>query len=1384
MSLLSVSKNRADEPQGSSGVLARYQERLASKYSQIVKKLQDKANSQSSECRMQMANKMMLYRQAESEILTNQKAICDSLGTTQEHYDVLKEKLQKLSDELLEKSRNLKTDCMELYDNTFKSLHPLVEECFNESQDIIPQMPVAYADKLPRCVSTLNVNYLRNKQELIKTFFTIELGVMRQNASLMDEFQHRTDEWKANRFNSLVADAKNKFNPNNTIDLMPFYENFHQEQGRFTLCCKKLLQNISLVAPPAQFSMDDLNKWWAEVEDILSLHAEFIKQFTAKLQAKVDEVNNENAEYLQKLEQELVTLKEETESSAAIAEITPLLRASQKYNATVVEKLTKYWENRKVALRKSFESIKEFVTPLINDYAEYTTKLNTFKQNYETEQKTVDEQSTQLLDGYEQTLTQKTNEITTLVDAQKIKQCVDDCKQTLSKIEAEYREHYKKVLAIIEKQPGELVSIYESSETNMLTKLKMKKTANSTEFDEATALNTSASTRQKSNSRAPRRTPKAKESKTTALNVFSFSLENGAKFEEIESIAVIPPIDEYTDEPEVSAHGKGKGKAPPKKPAKPPPRPKKPGQKGKGDEFEEVEAPEFSVTETLPKVDGNIIVYVYTPFNTDIIDWINQFRRIIITDINSIYSNQMRSVSDTQVKQDLVDQLNERLRTHAPRANAIELNIAQARTLQIESRKVQLEKHFRHAVAQFNQSNTNIEGLIARKKTALEKECEKLDTYVNDLNNEKSSTNFSVLGQNLHISERQFNASLEATRQDLMKEIDNLQKFTNDSNERFIKNIVGDEGCPQEETDMANEYFGRMKEQVDIVIGKMRENANGQLDQINQRCQEILQNFDSLMPIHQADVSFIEQLNSMEMEAKSKFETLLARNKSRESEIDFAIQKATEAQAYVSGEPQQVMLKQFESLDNIRVLMAKRGNYLSLLTSNVSTEPIGYTIDLGDEGGDKVAPMESPTAKGSDSKGKRPKSKKSERDSKPKEAPKKQDVKAKATDKVDKTEDKTESTLSFSQHLQNIGQDFTAAVNKSSTDYYNTLKGRKIGITRTEQIPPAQQELVDNMQQRWTKLIESSQSVTEQSVLRFRSQVINASTVARSAAKVIFDCFEKYYDQMVVTARSDVQQKFEVDMKQLQAERTKNKQNLTPALADPNNSEQFAQLINQEQDRTAKESKTIMEFQGGVLSAEKHVAQLFMTHIPVVSQMCLQLFDGFILTDDLKQGAAPGAKRKTMKELLKEKMRQEGNGPVDQTRNVKIRQWPALPAQMSPLNPQTPTEGTGTAEKSERSGSRKKKRPAKTEKTVAAEPSNDKESGVVLSSLDTVLHHGAIVERNRCFDEYEEKLKKRIDEFQEYTKSLINDMNAFTAHWKLCVQKIKPNNSFFETQNV
>lgn len=1329
-----------------------------------------------------MANKMMLFRQGETEIITNQKAICDSLGTTQEHYDVLKEKLLKLSEQLLENVRTLRTESMDVYESSFKVLHPLVEECYKESQDLIPQMPIAYADKLPRCVTTLNVNYLRNKQDLIKTFFTLELNVMRQNASTLEEFQRRTDEWKSNRFNSLVTEAKTKFNPNNTIDLMSFYENFHQEQNKFTLCCRKLLQNVSLVCPPNSFTMDDLNKWWTEVEDILSLHTEFIKQFTAKLQARVDEVNNENNEYLQKLEQELVTLKEESESSAAVAEITPLIRVQQKYNASIVEKISKYWENRKAALRKSFEAVKEFVTPLINDYNEYTTKLNTYKQNCDTEQKTVDEQSLQLLDDYEQTLSQKTAEINSLVDAQKIKQCVEDCKSTLAKIETEYREHYKKILAIVEKQPGEILQIYEASETSILSKLKMKKTASGTEFDEATALNTAASTRMKSNSRAPRRSVKGKETKEKLLSNFNFTLENGAKFEEAESITVIPPIDEYSDEPEASAHGKGKGKAPPKKPAKPPPKPKKPGQKGK-DDIEDIEAPEFSVTETLPKVDGNIIVYVFTPFNIDLADWVNAFRRSIIGDINSIFSQRMRAVSDPQLKQGLVDQLNERLRTHAPRGNSIELNIAQARTLQIESRKVQLEKHFRHAVAQFNQSNNNIEGLISRKKAALEKEAEKLNVFIEDLASEKSSSNFSVLGQNLHISERQFNAQLEMTRADLMKEIDSLAKFTNDSNERFIKNIVGDEGCPKEEADMANEYFGRMKEQVDIVINKMRENANGQLDELNQHCQEVLQNFEQIMPIHQADVSFIEGLNSMAMEAKSRFETLIARNKSREQDIEYALQKATEAQADNSPFPQAVMIKQFESLDALRVLLAKRGNYLSLLTSNVSTEPNSYVIDLGDEGGDKVAPLESAGTR-SDSKGKRPRSKKSERDSKPKETPKKADNKSDKKADKEKTEEKAENTLSFNQQLQGIGSDFTAAVNKSSTDYYNTLKGRKLGITRTDLIPPTQQELVEKMQARWQKIVESSTQVTEQSVLRFRSQVIQASSVARSAAKVIFDCFEKFYDNMVVTSRADVQQKFEADMKTLQQERTKNKAALTPALADPNNAEQFAVLINTEQDRTVKESKAIMEFQGGVLTCEKNVAHLFMTHIPTVAQMCLQLFDGFILTDDLKQGAAPGAKRKTMKELLKEKMRQEGAGQVDQSRNVKIRNWPALPAQMSPLNPQSPKDAPGTAEKSERSGSRKKKSRSKPEKSTSGEAPQEKETGVVLSSLDTLLHHGAIVERNRCFDEYEEKLKKRIDEFQEYTKSLINDMNAFTAHWKLCVQKIRPNSTFFETQNV
>ena len=90
-------------------------------------------------------------------------------------------------------------------------------------------------------------------------------------------------------------------------------------------------------------------------------------------------------------------------------------------------------------------------------------------------------------------------------------------------------------------------------------------------------------------------------------------------------------------------------------------------------------------------------------------------------------------------------------------------------------------------------------------------------------------------------------------------------------------------------------------------------------------------------------------MNSSTLEAKSKFETLLTRNKAKEQEIERSIQNVIETQGNATSDPQSVLTKQLEVLDQLRVLLAKRATYLSLINNQISMDPMTFNIVLGGE---------------------------------------------------------------------------------------------------------------------------------------------------------------------------------------------------------------------------------------------------------------------------------------------------------------------------------------------------------------------------------------------------------------------------------------------------
>ena len=1338
----------------SRGILERYQDRLSERFSVALLQFKEQTAAISSECQEKLAELMHAYREKEQEIKSKQKGICDSLATTNETYESLKNTMISLAETLLKEAKELHRESMVIYESYFDKIAPLLYSMYQENKDLIPQISDTYHGHLIIVIGNINSNYLKAKKDLIKSFYVNELDVIKSNNNLIKEFEERSVEWRVNRYAQLVHLAKERLEPKNPLDLTPFYEEFREMQTKFNQTFQKMLASVSNVIPPRAFTQESLNKWWDEVEKNYKLNEDFLNHNISKLQRLVDERNNENAEFVVKLQAQLADLKDESAATVTIGKLQPLVQMQTEYNAQMVERITRYWNMRKEGVLKAFTEVKDFYEPIIAEYNKFITSLHDLTEDCRKKQDDEKERSQKALENYEQELDDKTNEINLQADQAKIKQCVNECNQILNKIENEYRSNYQNIIAILDQEPIDATTNFNQCEEELLHKLNLKKTKESTEFAQQSQQPTR---KQKEKQPKTPRTARGKNrNKENDVAAFTFELPNGAAYEETEHLTIIQPAEEFTDEPiDPKAKGKGKAKAKPKPKPKPKAKPKAKRRGKKGEEppeevdelDQDFEPIEFKVFETIPKVDDQLLIYVHIPLDSECDELQQTFKKTLIQEVSNIYSEYMyKCLGEDVYKQELADQLTERLRVHAPRSKAIELNVANARTLQIEGRKAQVEHHIRRSVQQFNKSSSNIDGMIMRKKESILAECEKLTTFIEELSKQKSSLAFTTLTGKLTQSDKQFMDEFAVVKKDVMERIETFAQNTNGANERFIKTVVDDISIPQEEKDMTCEYFKRLQERVDVVLEETRQKAKNHLAEVENRHNEILQEFDTKLLANKADIKLLENLLQQTREAKLKFDSVLSRNKQIEIEIDHAIQAVNNSCTY-DCETNLAMQKQFESLDNMRILLINRGVYLAQLAKPFNADPIAFTVDFDaglsseDSGVSKTMPRSSDKSKSI--------------------RPKIREVKKKGKNKYE-----VEGPNSFNGLIEKIAKDFKTKIQAIATDYYNSLAARTTPITRPEQIPGTQEELLQLMTDRWNEIIKPRDEALKQYILRFKSHVISAQTAARNLIKVFFDCLESYYNTAVLKLRGGIQTKYEEIIGEINTQKDQHKKKLNPVLAGPNNEQLFNQLLAEENDRFNVETRTIIEYQNQVLENEKRVASIFIVQLNVVSGLLLQLFDSFVTIDDVQfdTSLSQSVQRKTMKELLKDQQRVKLL-----KKSTQMRQWP----QLAPYSFQT---GLFLTSYNDSDVSRTSSRKRRVRRSTDKSPDTftvDKDNSPPLQSYDTQLQRGTIVERNRAYEEYEMAMRSRMENFRDYSNSFINDMAAFQEYWKKCVTNLK-----------
>lgn len=196
-------------------------------------------------------------------------------------------------------------------------------------------------------------------------------------------------------------------------------------------------------------------------------------------------------------------------------------------------------------------------------------------------------------------------------------------------------------------------------------------------------------------------------------------------------------------------------------------------------------------------------------------------------------------------------------------------------------------------------------------------------------------------------------------------------------------------------------------------------------------------------------------------------------------------------------------------------------------------------------------------------------------------------------------------------------------------------------------------------------------------------------------------------------------------------------------------------------------------------------------HLPNVTQYLLQLFDNFVMKEDLENVQVEHVQRISMKQMLLNMKRKEGGEEsFDENRPAfRRRKWPQLSAVMEPIefitavpNPRSNLNAQSVSNLSEKrdpdDGSKKVKRNGVTGISKKLIDSSDVEKLDQLESLDTGLSRGAIVEQEKCYQEYEKDLADRIESCSAVIDDSRNDSQQLNQNWRVCSLKLKPNYIF------
>jgi hypothetical protein len=1308
-------------PRSGCGHLASYQNRLADKLRLICSRLEAVFRAVASEATDALQARMTAFTDVQTPLLSTRASLLSSVGETEDDYEAMRARLLDLNQRLVAAAQSLRVDSLALYDAAFEQLQPAIDSAFAACAEWKAQLPAHLSDKLECEVQHVTQNYLQTKQALISKLYEIEAECESGCQTSTEQFLAGGDSWKEYRSKSLLASAKAKLSLANEIDFTDPFEDFADDQEKFTQCYQTELQNIQIILPPDRFTVADLDTWFEKVMDLADCQENFMSQFLLKTQAKIDERAVENAALIDFVRAELLTLCDPQTAESEVAWLPPLERLCAAYYSKFAGKLTAYRQNRLDAVRQSFQNVHDFLEKAIAIYDAFASSMREEDESAAADLAEFEAEMTKNITDLEAKLSKTIAQIQVKTEPNQVSTAMASCKDILGQIEAEYRRSYDRSLERLSRKKPLLLSSYEETEAKLLEHLHLKKFA----------PNASKGKAKSASPKSPRRSSALPEI------AFGFALPDGSHCEEISELVLLPPLDDFVDDDDPAAAaskaGKPGKKAPPKK--KPPAK-----KKGKVEEPEEFEVPEFLLFEHVPKWGNHMAILVPIPVNSSVSDYANRLREEAMNSLVALYESLLPAADFPELRKKLAVQLSERLRTHGPRVASLELNVGEPRMLQIHARSSYLDRYFRTTTTNFNAEYLALQNSVAERRDLLDRDCEKLRVFIGALAEQPASPNLTELSHAFKAQERAFGSEFTRTIGQLKGGIEKLIQTFQTANQKFLdESETQDPPFSKEESETCARYMERFNTPFLELTASLQEEIAAVETEIAAARDSIVRDFDTQLPIHRADVAFLEALANAQREGLLKFKSLRFSNRQAQDELALAITAVQNAQN-AEGTPGSKVNKLFEAIDLLRLRTIRLAEYLGVLKSPLPTDPFVVEIELKYQ---EPEPEEGEERK-----------RKGRRTTGSDEAPK---------------------VPTFQGCLDAIGADVMSSVNGLAQAYYKQLKARQFDITRSA-IAPSQKQCAEDMKAEWAKGAASAAEIIEATSEVFRRQVLESVTAARAATAAIFDCLSVFYETAVVSSMSEVRVTFEHEIAAFERRRIALREKLTPQLADPNRSAEFSELLKQEEARAIEENSLINSYAGTVAEMEKTGMKNFIGRLPIVVRAALSVFDVFPVDADLACGAAADCQRATMAQMLREDHRlSQSDEPMDEHRPFRRRNWPQLNTVMAAA------ERLGGARSSGGSKNGRAKRLSSTadvppKKMPSAEDPGEKTP--LQNSLDTTLTRGVIIERNRCYEHYEREFSERVQAFTQEMDGQREKTNAQNTTWRLSVLSLKPETVF------